>query len=167
MPASACKVCPQFASPGCGVPACICMWALCLPICCVVTGEEIIRSSTGTNNHCLWGSDSAAGAGETRQQSTQREWRKEVDSAAIQPDRNNIANMIHQDQVSAVCALDESERSNRLLAGHWGCASLSCPAKLWPLWVPHQLTRPSPPARTFRWWMVEIILIQSSWFLRP
>ena len=56
---------------------CICMWALCLPICCAVTGEEIIRSSTGTNNHRLWGSDSAAGAGETRQQSTQREWRME------------------------------------------------------------------------------------------
>ena len=35
------------------VAACICMWALCLPICCVVTGEEIIRSSTGTNNHRL------------------------------------------------------------------------------------------------------------------
>ena len=59
---------------------CICMWALCLPICCAVTGEEIIRSSTGTNNHRLWGSDSAAGAGETRQQ---REWRKKVESVLI------------------------------------------------------------------------------------
>ena len=100
---------------------CICMWALCLPICCAVTGEEIIRSSTGTNNHRLWGSDSAAGAGETRQQSTQREWRKEEESVVIHTtDSKNIAN-------TKKCRYDGKydTSQSRYFSIHTGCVTVT------------------------------------------